>query len=160
MNTNKKPSFAGRPPKFLEERRPVTVTLPVRVLNTLKEIDSDRARAIVKLVDEAGKALSNRPSVEIVEMARNSALIVVKDSKVLRSIEGLRLIEIAPTRFLITLKPNFNVESLEIQIQDKIEEKIGDLEERKFLKDLLLQIRNQRRRKTFSKEEFLIISLG
>ena len=156
--TNNKTSLAGRPPKFSEDRRPVTVTLPVRVLDILNEIDSDRALAIAKLVDEAGRTLNNRPPVEIVEMAPQSALIVVKNSSVLRSFEGVHLIEIAPTRFLIALKKNLNVESLEIQIQDKLEDGIPSEQERKLLKDLLLMIRNQRRSRTVSKEEILIIN--
>ena len=36
----------GRPAKFAEPSRPVTVTLPERVLQLLAAVDADRAKAI------------------------------------------------------------------------------------------------------------------
>ncbi len=159
MNTSKKLRASGRPPKFMEDRRPVTVTLPVRVLDILRTVDPDRARAIAKLADEAGRGMSEKKPVEIVEVAPNRGLIVVSDSAALRSIEGLRLIEIAPARFLITVKANLSVESLEVQIHDLIEEERGGPEESALLQELLRQIRHQRRSKSVSKEELLIVSV-
>ena len=41
----------GRPAKFAEPSRPITVTLPERVLNLLAAVDPDRAKAITRLVD-------------------------------------------------------------------------------------------------------------
>ncbi|MEI6632349.1 MAG: hypothetical protein WCP22_00865 [Chlamydiota bacterium] len=143
----------------MEDRRPVTVTLPVRVLDILRTVDPDRARAIAKLADEAGRGMSEKKPVEIVEVAPNRGLIVVSDSAALRSIEGLRLIEIAPARFLITVKANLSVESLEVQIHDLIEEERGGPEESALLQELLRQIRHQRRSKSVSKEELLIVSV-
>ena len=159
MNTSNKSRTAGRPPKFMEDRRPVTVTLPLRVLDILKSVDPDRARAIVKLANEAGRGMSGRKPVEIAEVAPHRGLIVVADSAALRSIEGLRLIEIAPARFLITVKANLSVESLEVQIHDLIEEESGSSEEIALLQELLRQIRHQRRSRAVSKEELLIVSI-
>lgn len=162
MDTSKIKRTAGRPPKFMEERRPVTVTLPVRVLEILATVDPDRARAIAKLAEEAGRSAAGRSHVEIVEVAPHRGLIVVSDSAALRKIEGLRLIEIAPARFLITVKASMSVELLEVQLQDMIEE----AKEAKFepgeialLLELLRHIRHQRRSKTVSKEELLVISI-
>lgn len=159
MNTSKKSRSAGRPPKFLEDRHPVTVTLPVRVLDILKTVDPDRARAIAKLADMVSRGGRDRKPVEIVEVAPHRGLIVVTESPSLRSIEGLRLIEIAPTRFLITVEASLSVESLEVQIQDRIEEASGSPEEIALLKELFSQLRHQRRRKAVSKEELLIVSM-
>jgi len=159
MNTSKKIRTSGRPPKFMEDRRPVTVTLPVRVLEILRMVDPDSARAIAKLADEAGRGMSGRKPVEIVDVAPHRGLIVVADSALLRSIEGLRLIEIAPARFLITVKANLSVESVEVQIHDLIEEERGGPEEIALLQELLRQIRHQRRSKAVSKEELLIVSI-
>ena len=47
----KSASKGGRPAKFDEPSRPVTITLPDRILDRLKEIDADRALAIVKAVE-------------------------------------------------------------------------------------------------------------
>ena len=41
----------GRPAKFDEPSRPVTITLPDRILERLEEIDGDRAKAVVKAVE-------------------------------------------------------------------------------------------------------------
>jgi hypothetical protein len=159
MNESKKSHTAGRPPKFREARRPVTVTLPVRVLEVLKTVNPDRAMAIARLADAADRGLCDRKPVEIVEVAPHRGLIVVADSAMLRSIEGLRLIEISPARYLITVKASLSVESLEVQIQDMIEEGTGSPEEILLLRDLLQQLRHQRRRKAVSKEELLIINM-
>ncbi len=159
MNASKKERTVGRPPKFLEERRPVTMTLPVRVMEFLKTVNPDRARAIVKIADAAATGLCGRKPVEIVEVAPHRGLIIVADSALLRSIEGLRLIEIAPARFLITVNSGLAVESLEVQIQDIIEEGNGGAEDIELLKELLHQLRHQRRRRAVSKEELLIISI-
>ena len=73
----KKPA-GGRPPKFREARRPVTVTLPERVLKTLEAVNPDRALAIVKCVDAvAGKGEHAAKPVELVEVLPGKALIVV-----------------------------------------------------------------------------------
>jgi len=159
MTTSEKLRTVGRHPKFREARQPVTVTLPLRVLDILKTVDPDRAYAIAKLADAADRVLRDRKPVEIVEMAPHRGLIVVKESAMLKSIEGLRLIEIAPTRFLITVKANLSVESLEVQIQDMIEEGSGGPEEITLLKELFYQLRYQRRRRAVSKEELLIINI-
>jgi hypothetical protein len=159
MNTSKKTRSPGRPPKFQEARRPVTVTLPLRVLDILKTVDHDLARAIAKLAEMAGRELRDRKPVEIVELSPRRGLIVVAESAALRKIEGLRLIEIAPGRFLITVQANLSVESLEVQIQDMAEERNGSPEESALLGELLSQIRQQRRRRAVSKEELLIISI-
>lgn len=157
MNTIKIKRTAGRPPKFPEDRHPVTVTLPVRILDILKTVNPDRARAIVKLAHSADSRARNRKPVEIVEVAPHRGLIVVADSAALRSIEGLRLIEIAPSRYLLTVHSNLSVESLEVQIHDLIEEERGGQEESALLKELLRQIRHQRRSRAVSKEAILVI---
>jgi len=135
------------------------MTLPVRVLEMLKSVDPDRARAIVKLAAVSGGGEYNRKPVEIVEVAPRRGLIVVAKSRLLESIEGLRLVEIAPARYLITVKANLSVESIEVQLEDKIEEETEDLREREILKELLSQIRRHRRRQAVSKEELLVISI-
>ncbi|MBI3986934.1 MAG: hypothetical protein HY343_08450, partial [Lentisphaerae bacterium] len=96
--TNGKQS-GGRPRKFDEESRPITVTLPNRVLDLLATIDRDRAKAIVKVTEAAiAKAWQGNKRMELVEIERGTAVIVVGPSPSLASIPWLRLIEIAPAR--------------------------------------------------------------
>ena len=113
----------GRPPKFLEARRPVTVTLPERTLRQLEAVDSDRAKSIVKVTDAVTRgAGGNTPQVETVEVAKGQALIVIGPSRGLRAIPWLRLVEIAPARYLLALPPGTSVDSLEVAVLDKAEE--------------------------------------
>ena len=51
MASSAKKNRTGRPAKFAEPSRPVTVTLPERILDLLAAVDSDRAQAIVKTVE-------------------------------------------------------------------------------------------------------------
>ncbi len=158
MPTGNKSSRAGRPPKFQEKSRPVTMTLPLRALETLRSVDPDRSRAVAKLAARAAEEAAGRPAVEVVEMAPRRGLIVVSNHRALNGVEGLRLVEIAPSRFLITLGKSLSVESLEIRLQDLLDETEAPSEDRAFLADLLALIRRQRRDRTVSKEEILIIS--
>ena len=48
------PNPGGRPAKFDEPSRPVTMTLPDRILDRLAEIGDDRAKAVVKAVEVLG----------------------------------------------------------------------------------------------------------
>jgi len=157
----KKRTTLGRPPKFQEPRRPVTVTLPEHTLAELAAIDKDRARAIVKITDavNGGGRRPLRP-VELVEMSPDKSLIVVGPSKVLKRIPFLQLIEIAQSRYLLTLPSGTAVESLEVALNDMLND--ADLEqdprERDLLRELVTLIGRQRRSQRMSKAEILIIS--
>ena len=148
----------GRPPKFREKRRPVTMTLPLRVLETLRSVDPDRSRAVAKLAARAAAAVGGKPSVEVVEMAPHRGLIVVTNHRALKGVEGLRLVEIAPSRFLITLDKSLSMESLEIALQDLLDESAAPSADGAFLAELLALIRRQRRGRTVSREEILIVN--
>jgi len=97
MKTEKKKSApaknrGGRPRKFAEPSRPITVTLPDRTLELLQAVDQDRAKAITKIADAAiyGKSL-DRAVVRLVEIEPGTAVIVVAPSKRLKEIPWLRL---------------------------------------------------------------------
>src|SRR5262245_25135497 len=97
---------SGRPPKFAGPRRPVTVTLPESTLGRLAAIDKDRARAIVKITDAAMPDDRNpRRQIELVEVAPGLGIIIVGPSRLLQRIEWLRLVEVAPMRFLLAIPP-------------------------------------------------------
>ena len=99
-----KKSSPGRPPKFEEASSPVTVTLPLRTLEILARVDRDRAKAIVKCADAmADAALGDKKRVEIIRVCEGSGLIVIGPCPSLRRIPGLRLVEIAPLRFLLAI---------------------------------------------------------
>jgi hypothetical protein len=158
MPVNGRTRAGGRPPKFDEPRRPVTVTLPERTLSQLAAVDVDRATAIVKLTDSALRASSGRSFVELVEVAPGSAIIVVPPSRCLRRIPWLKLAELSPGRHLLTIVPGTPIDSLEVAIFDLLESLPASEEhERKILDELRRLIGAGRREQNITKYEMLYV---
>jgi len=153
---------SGRPPKFHEPRRPITVTIPDRTLAELDRIDSDRARAIVKAVEAIRySAEENRclPPVEIVEVCPGQALIVIGPSQELKKIPWLRLIEIAPMRYLLSVPTGTAVEALELAIRELVDKlSPGEDYERSLLSGIGIQISSVKRDQKLSKAEILFVA--
>jgi hypothetical protein len=163
MPSKKKMNCLGRPPKFQEPRRPVTMTLPERILTQLTEIDPDRSRAVVKIMEAAVETDKEHfKPVELVEMAGGKSLIVVGPNKALRKIPWLKMIEIAQTRYLLTIPSGTSIEALEVALHDLFHH--SDLRknegENAVLQELLHLIGHQRRTQCLSKAEILIVDTG
>ncbi len=148
----------GRPPKFKEPRRPVTVTLPERTIGRLAEIDADRARAIVRAAERFHRT-GPEPSkpVEIVTVGAGLAVIVVKACRPLGRISWLRTIEIAPDRFLLSILPGTPIEMLEVEITDLSISTDASDADRALLAELLEVLRTRRRARTIQKAEILFV---
>jgi hypothetical protein len=151
--------LGGRPPKFDEPRRPVTLTLPERTLRRLTAVDEDRATAIVKLVDSTVSHKEQTAKlVEVVEVAPGAAVILVAPSRCLRRIPWLKLAEVAPGRHLLTIVPGTAIESLEVAMFDILEGLAPDEDyERKILEELRQLIGASRRGQTIRKFEMLYV---
>ena len=150
----------GRPAKFAEPSRPITATLPVRVLKLLTAVDSDRAKAITKLVDSFLN-ISNKPlkPVTTVNIGDGKAVILVSNSEQLKRLPWLRLIEVAPARHLISIRPGTSIESIEVAMQDILEDMPeNNYADREMLEMLMQIIRASRRTKTTMKEEILLVA--
>lgn len=150
---------SGRPPKFREPSRPVTVTLPESALARLAAIDSDRARAIVKATDVA-MPLDGKPrtQVEQVEIMPGLSIILLGPSRSLKKIKWLRLVEVAPTRFLLVIPSGTSIDSLEVAIIDLLDKaEWHNPWERSLLERLRDMIRTLRREGRLSKAELLFI---
>jgi hypothetical protein len=160
MQSKLKMNRVGRPPKFHEPRHPITMTLPERILEQLAEIDPDRSCAVVKVTEAVVGAGKERfKPVELVEMAPGKSLIVVGPSKVLRKIPGLKIIEIARTRYLLTIPSGTSIEALEVALGDLSynPELQKNEHENAVLHELLNLIGDQRRAQRLSKAEILIV---
>jgi hypothetical protein len=160
-DSTKKENINGRPPKFKEPSRPITVTLPERTLQKLTTINIDRAQAIVKCVEiAAGNEPTRQKPVEVVEVASGKAIILVGPNNSLKKIRWLRLVEVAPARYLLTIPTGTPIESLEVAILDIIEN-LSDKEEkeRPLLESLRQLISRLRRNETVSKSELLFVSI-
>src|SRR4051794_4340788 len=111
----------GRPHKFREACRPITVTLPESTLERLAKIDPDRGRAIVKAATAMVPVESDEGSLpERVEAAPGLSVILVGPSRCLQHIPWLRTIEVAPRRYLLTIPPGTAVDSLELALLDEM----------------------------------------
>ena len=149
----------GRRPKFNEPRKPITVTLPERTLAQLRAIDADRARAIAKLADYRSAVPTAAPAVEVVKAAPGLGIIVVGPLRSLQRIEFLRMAEVVPGHFLLTIPSGTPSGSLEMEIVDLLDElSPEDEDERPLLQKLRGILNAQRRKKSVSKREILLIS--
>lgn len=147
----------GRPPKFQEPRRPITVTLPESALAQLAAIDADRAKAIVKAT--AAALPVDKPAhkpVELVEVLPGLSIIVIGPSRHLQKIKWLRLVELAPLRFLLTIPSGTAVDSLELAVIDLLRNlKSYEHWEKSLLEALGELMRRLRAEGKFSKAELL-----
>jgi hypothetical protein len=148
----------GRPPKYCEPCQPITVTLPERILRDLHSINSDRSKAIVKCVETAiGKSGRDIKLVELIELTPGKALIVIGPSPSLQQIEWLRLIEIAPFRYLLVLPSGTAVEVLEVTIYDLLRDLDPNNSESLLLTELLNVLSHQRRGGKITKADLLFV---
>ncbi len=136
------------------------MTLPERILDQLAEIDPDRTCAVVKVTEAVvGTGKGHFKPVELVEMAPGKSLIVVGPNKALRKIPWLKLIEIARTRYLLTIPSGMSIEVLEVALRDQVTNpdlpKSG--QDNIVLQELLNLISHQRRAQRLSKAEILIV---
>lgn len=159
--TETTPRTGGRPPKFSGPSRPVTVTLPIRTLDQLRSIDDDRAKAIVKAVDAiAGSDTDASRQTEVIEVAPGTGLVLVPPNRSLRAIPWLKMIEIAPARYLLAIVPGTPIEKLEVALVDLIEDaKRSTPQDISMLEMLKGRIRSLRRGKKFSTAEILFVSI-
>jgi hypothetical protein len=163
MRVKGKLNSLGRPPKFREPRRPVTMTIPKRILDQLAAIDPDRTRAVVKVTEAVLGTWKGRfKPVELIEMTPGKSLIVVGPNKAFLGIPWLRMIEITPARFLLTVPSGTSVEALEVALRDLVSHQDLSKNEREnaVIHELLELIGRQRRAQRLSKAEILIIDSG
>ena len=150
----------GRPAKFDEPSRPVTITLPDRILKWLEAIDADRAKAVVKSVETAlaGTETATGESVGELRVAKDEALLVVPKSRLLATVPWLTLIEIAPGRNLLSLRDAVTIEKLEVTLGDLIDSHPdASPVELRILRTLQEKIRAPRRNQAVRTEEILVV---
>jgi hypothetical protein len=157
---SKQKKTTGRPPKFQEERRPITVTLPERTLKKLAVIADDRARAIVQAVDNiiADENAQTEP-VELIEVYPGQALIVIGPSKTLKKIPWLQLVEITPARYLLSVPSGTPIESLELTLLDLLDHlPASESYERSLLTAIREKLNTVRQEQRISKAEILFVA--
>jgi hypothetical protein len=157
----RKKGSGGRPFKFAEPSRAITLTLPESTLRDLEEIGPDRGHAIVKLTQIAlGGKQADRPMVELVKMGANTGLVVIGPSPALRRIEFVQLVEIAPGRHLIALAHGRDFRELEIALIDLLDDlSEARAEERDLIRQLLGYLKNFRKSESVSMAQIVLVRL-
>lgn len=151
----------GRPPKFNEPSRPITVTLPQSTLEQLEILGNDRAKAIAEAVKRAVVGPSSKAvEAEIVPIGQGAGLIVVGPSRHLKAMNCLRIVEIVPGRSILSVRIGTSPEFLEVALTDMLEA-VPETEasERSLLLRLLGILRSARKTHRMTKEEILIIGM-
>ena len=110
----------GRPRKFRAPSRAVTLTLPEDVLAALGAIDRDLGRAIVRAA-QPEMAKRTHPPAELATFGRR-AVIVVNPTRTLEEHTGILLIPLPDGRALISFDKSMTIDSLELRIEDVLEE--------------------------------------
>ena len=152
----------GRPRKFAESSRPITLTLPESILRDLQHVDPDRGRAIVKLTRRAVHSDGiPKPLVEISKISADTGLIVIGPSKTLRQIPFLHLVEVAPARYLLALASGHDFKSLEIAINDVLDDlPPSEKRERELIVQLLQHMKGLRRSERTSTAAILFVKFS
>lgn len=109
----------GRPRKFAAPARPVTVTLPVDVIERLSA-GGDLSRGIVRLAARAATRTPSPPA-ELVTFGRH-AVIVVTPTRTLEKHTGVALVPLPDGRALLSFEQPLSVAELELLLADKLED--------------------------------------
>lgn len=112
-------SRRGRPRKFTEPSRAVTLTLPEATIAALASVDDDLSRAVVQ-VTQREVAKHPRASARLATFGRR-AVITVHPSRVLEERTGIVLVPLTDGRALISFDESMSIERLELQLRDALE---------------------------------------
>jgi hypothetical protein len=135
----------GRPRKFLQPSRAVTLTLPEDVIAVLTKVDDDLSRAVVRLAQaEIGK--EPHPPAELASFGRR-AVIVVNPTRTLEQRTGVTLVPLSDGRALIAFDESMTPARFELRIEDELEH--HDLPEKdarifESIRDLLREARRSK----------------
>jgi hypothetical protein len=108
----------GRPRKFSRPARAITLTLPEDTIATLRAIDRDLGRAIVRVVQPLEKE-QPRPSAELATFG-NKSVILVTPSRALTERTGAELVPLADGRALIAFDDQTTVPQFELRLLDAL----------------------------------------
>lgn len=118
----------GRPPKFGRPAALLALTLPQDTIDRLQGLDPDVGWAIVKLVEgQVGEALTadegdEASDVDLVPIAPDQYLIVVKAHEAFASLPGVDLVPLGHGRAFLAFDRQPNIESLELTLIDRLED--------------------------------------
>jgi hypothetical protein len=132
----------GRPRKFTEPSRAITLALPENVIAALDAIDHDLSRAVV-CVTQPELAKGPRRAAQLTTFGRR-AVITVSPSRALEERTGVVLVPMTDGRALISFDESMTLERLELMLRDALDDdrlSKQDCETFKGIADLLKHAR-------------------
>jgi hypothetical protein len=145
----------GRPRKFAEPSRAVTLTLPESVLAALERVDSDLSRAVVRVTQPEMRRRPHRPA-ELTRFGRR-AVIVVNPTRTLERRTGVMLVPMSDGRALIAFDEPVTAARLELAIQDALDEHDLPAEDARIFAEIRDLLRKARTSKSVSVQQRNII---
>ena len=127
------PPRRGRPRKFGEPSRAVTLTLPENVIAALDAVDHDLSRAVVR-VTQPEMAKQPHPAAELVTFG-GRAVIVVNPTRTLERRTGVILVPLSDGRALIAFDESMTPARLELKIQDELDDRALPAEDARDLRE-------------------------
>ena len=134
----------GRPRKFDEPTRVVSLTLPESLIASLADVHSDLGLAVARLASQQVEVKAPRPSAELVVFGKR-AVISVRPTDALERRLGVDLVPLADGRALIALDTPVSLADLELRIADSIEDGALSADERELFETLRDILRDARR---------------
>ncbi|WP_396624739.1 hypothetical protein [Luteitalea sp.] len=133
----------GRPRKFDEPTRVVSLTLPEWVIGSLAKLHQDLGHAVAGLIQDR-PAPVDRPPAELVTFGHR-AVITVRPSRALERRLGIALVPLPDGRALIAFDTPQSVAELELRIHDALEDGGIDAEDRPTFEGIRAILRDARR---------------
>ena len=118
----------GRPKKFDEPTRVVSMTLPESAIDRLSQTHGDLGRAVVSLIDRKTSPRA-RPAAELVVFG-NHAVISVRPSPSLEQRTGVQLVPLPDGRALLSFDTPKTISDLELSISDALDDPSLNSEDR------------------------------
>jgi len=132
----------GRPKKFDEPTRVISMTLPESVIDRLSQTHVDLGRAVVSLIE--GKTSQRvRPAAELVVFG-NHAVISVRPSPSLEERVGVQLVPLPDGRALISFDNPKTIADLELSISDALDDTALNKDDRAIFESIRSILREAR----------------
>ncbi len=157
MAMSSKRSHLGRKPKFQEPSSSITITLPDRILQQLTRVDTDRAKGIVKCVENT-LATRRENSIHVLKFSDKEGVLTVGPCQILNKIPQLKLIEISPLHYILSKPVGMPIEMIEIALIDLMENISDDqCEEKKMLLNIRNYLKKYREKDSLQTREIILV---
>src|SRR4029450_1824906 len=139
----------GPPPQSPGPSRAVTVTLPEGTFDTLRAIDPDLSRAIVRLAERVRPPRRQPPAAQLAVLGPR-AVITARPTRTLEQRAGVDLVPLPDGRALISFDQPRSVEELELLLYDALDDPRMSDEDRHIFKAIGAMLTEARRSRDVS----------